>query len=440
MSLFILNEFYVGLNLKKLLFLLIIIISSSVFAQHRKHEIPKMLRFMDSEIHVVPSDSTNIVYFSYRIPYNRVVFVKDNSNYKAHFTLSLEVSDKNSKYVTREIKNENILADDFDETISNKQFKQGIIKFNLPDGIFKAQPIISDLNSNRELRLHPVLINVEKTDSSKYLHPIVVNENKILCENANSFQLTNFNNTIPFSESKYDLILPVKDSSINKIYVLIKSKNDTVFHSVSTHNFSSNLEFELCSNNNIVIRKGKSLSFTKNFVISNFSNYLNEGPFEIEVSTDKKFKNKKKFRIFVRWIDKPFSLMNPKQAIKDLSFIEKPSVIDKLLDVDSDKYYAALNKFWEKFDPTPKTKFNPLMEEYYWRVDYASKHFAPVSGKSGLTTDRGKIFVKYGKPFKIERSSNQYGKIIEKWIFKKPQRVFEFVDKNGTGNFSLEKS
>jgi hypothetical protein len=42
-------------------------------------------------------------------------------------------------------------------------------------------------------------------------------------------------------------------------------------------------------------------------------------------------------------------------------------------------------------------------------------------------------------PAKIERSSDDYGKIVELWIYTKEKLSFKFVDKNGTGEFPLAK-
>ena len=77
------------------------------------------------------------------------------------------------------------------------------------------------------------------------------------------------------------------------------------------------------------------------------------------------------------------------------------------------------------------------MEEYYSRIDYAALEFKGITKKNGLSTDRGKIYVKFGKPDKVERYSNDYGYMIEQWIYENPEMKFIFVDKMGTGNFVL---
>jgi GWxTD domain-containing protein len=78
------------------------------------------------------------------------------------------------------------------------------------------------------------------------------------------------------------------------------------------------------------------------------------------------------------------------------------------------------------------------MNEYYKRVDFTSKNFSTIGNKKGFDTDRGKIYIQLGKPKRIERSSNNEGKVVETWYYDQ-QKIFIFVDKLGTGEFPMQK-
>ena len=78
------------------------------------------------------------------------------------------------------------------------------------------------------------------------------------------------------------------------------------------------------------------------------------------------------------------------------------------------------------------------MNEYYTRADYANLHFRFLSGKGGVDSDRGGVYLIYGRPDDIIRSSDNYGRVVEKWVYSKLKRQFVFVDKDGSGNFVLE--
>ena len=167
------------------------------------------------------------------------------------------------------------------------------------------------------------------------------------------------------------------------------------------------------------------------FILDDFDKKLAEGPIKIQVSNFSDFSNSRTYTIKIKWFNKPVSLRNTEQAIKYLKYIERKSVINDMLDHDSFQYAKLLQKYWKKFDPTPNTAYNPIMKEYYERIDYSMQHFTPISRKSGANTDRGKIYIKYGKPNEIKRTSNTYGQVTEIWFYKKVKKKFVFIDKYG---------
>jgi GWxTD domain-containing protein len=61
---------------------------------------------------------------------------------------------------------------------------------------------------------------------------------------------------------------------------------------------------------------------------------------------------------------------------------------------------AFIENFWLRRDPTPDTAENEFKEEHYRRIAYANEHFA--AGIPGWKTDRGRIYIMYGKPDEID--------------------------------------
>ncbi len=173
------------------------------------------------------------------------------------------------------------------------------------------------------------------------------------------------------------------------------------------------------------------------YSIDGISNSVKEGGFQIIASEKNEPGEQQKFQLGCKWINKPLSLKNPEMAISALKFIEKDSVISGLLRGDDEEYAEKLAEYWKKTDPTPGTEFNPLMQEFYTRIDYVVKNFATISGANGVNTDRGKVYIKFGKPVDVSRTSDNHGNIIEHGLIIIPQRKFVFVDKKGTGDFSL---
>jgi GWxTD domain-containing protein len=61
---------------------------------------------------------------------------------------------------------------------------------------------------------------------------------------------------------------------------------------------------------------------------------------------------------------------------------------------------SFIESFWLRRDPTPDTLDNEFKDDHYERIAYANEHFA--SGIPGWKTDRGRIYIMYGKPDEIE--------------------------------------
>jgi GWxTD domain-containing protein len=59
-----------------------------------------------------------------------------------------------------------------------------------------------------------------------------------------------------------------------------------------------------------------------------------------------------------------------------------------------------IEEFWQRRDPTPDTPENEFKDEHYRRIQYANEHFA--AGMPGWKTDRGRIYIMYGKPDSID--------------------------------------
>jgi GWxTD domain-containing protein len=55
-----------------------------------------------------------------------------------------------------------------------------------------------------------------------------------------------------------------------------------------------------------------------------------------------------------------------------------------------------IENFWLRRNPNPDSPENEYREEHYARIAYANEHFA--AGKPGWKTDRGHIYIAYGKP------------------------------------------
>lgn len=143
---------------------------------------------------------------------------------------------------------------------------------------------------------------------------------------------------------------------------------------------------------------------------------------------------------------------------KDVTYIitdEERKAFKKL--ATDDERERFIEEFWRRRDPDPDTDENEYREEYYERIAYANEHFA--SGIPGWKTDRGRIWIMYGKPDELEThpSGGSYNRPsyngggststypFEIWFYRYLPGVgsgieIEFVDPTGTGEYRIARS
>src|ERR1043165_5631653 len=143
---------------------------------------------------------------------------------------------------------------------------------------------------------------------------------------------------------------------------------------------------------------------------------------------------------------------------KDVSLIitDEERKAFKKLQTDEERE-QFIEQFWRRRDPDPDTDENEYREQYYERIAYANEHFA--SGIPGWKTDRGRIYIMYGKADEVEshpaggpydRPSYHGGGTtstypFEIWFYRYIPGVgsgvgIELVDPTGSGEYRIARS
>ena len=76
------------------------------------------------EWNLLKKDSTLNLYISFRVSYDNLFFVKDNSHYKSGITISYDVMDENMNLVKRVSDEFNVSVDDYNQTNSDLVARQ----------------------------------------------------------------------------------------------------------------------------------------------------------------------------------------------------------------------------------------------------------------------------------------------------------------------------
>ncbi len=199
------------------------------------------------------------------------------------------------------------------------------------------------------------------------------------------------------------------------------------------------------------------VKFARNFALTLFAFVLGIG----SITAQKPGKDKEKPSV-----DPSSNPRNVKGEMKDAYKRWLNTDVDYIITKDEKRAFLALTtdeerenfieNFWRRRDPNPDTEENEYREQYYERIAYANEHFS--SGIPGWKTDRGRIYIAWGKPDSIEThptggaydrpswegggSTTTYP--FEVWWYRHLDNVgdgleIEFVDPTGTGEYRLAR-
>jgi GWxTD domain-containing protein len=146
-----------------------------------------------------------------------------------------------------------------------------------------------------------------------------------------------------------------------------------------------------------------------------------------------------------------------KQWFQEVESIIRPGELNAWNKLRNDEEREQfILEFWRLRDPDPDTEENEYHEAYFERFAYVNEHF--TAGIPGYKTDRGKIYLKYGKPDEIEShpsggsyqppSHERYSATstypFEKWWYRHipghNDVEIEFVDPSGTGEYRIARN
>jgi GWxTD domain-containing protein len=101
-----------------------------------------------------------------------------------------------------------------------------------------------------------------------------------------------------------------------------------------------------------------------------------------------------------------------------------------------------LQDFWVRHEAASASGPPLIRSEFLRRVSLADERYTRL-GKEGWRTDRGRVLIVYGEPDQIDRHpSESEGKPYESWHYYQIEGgvEFDFLDRNGFGNYELVNS
>ncbi|HXR98497.1 MAG TPA: GWxTD domain-containing protein [Terriglobales bacterium] len=154
-------------------------------------------------------------------------------------------------------------------------------------------------------------------------------------------------------------------------------------------------------------------------------------------------------------LEKELNPEDKKWLNEDVAYIISDEERQSFLQLtNEDEREAFIEAFWQRRNPDPESSFNQYKEDYYQRFAYANQHFA--AGVPGWKTDRGRIYITWGKPDEQDNhdAGGAYDRPIEEgggststypfedWTYNYLEGIgsdihLEFVDTCQCGEFHL---
>jgi GWxTD domain-containing protein len=391
---------------------------------------------------------------NFKLAYEYLTFVRtDGNGFHATADFALELfRDKQS--VGRRLVTRKVEVPDFESTKDKQKFIEGSVEIDAEPGKYEYLTEFSDAESAKQIRSERHKIELKNFTSQKLVlaDPLMITSRVQTSGDEVSFSPVNINGNVYFGREFLVMQeLVTTDTKPEKIsWQLFKKstepKSETLIKAdtlaAETLMPIEPIKMERSAESRCVFKakqsnagKGK-VSMQRYMALLNLDGKkLDNARYVLKITvSDSGAKADVRKDFEAAWVDIPYSLYDLDLSIRELAYIASDSEISQIERGNSEERAKSFRAFWKKKDPTPDTEFNELMNEYYRRIDYA--FFNLHSPKEyGWRTDRGKVYIIYGEPTRIERDFPTSGPTRETWYYDNLNKKFVFADKSRNGEF-----
>ncbi len=403
-----------------LLIFWILVFSQTSFAQHfyhRKNRVEFFYTFYNLPS-TVPGQNELLTFFE--IPYATLLFEKQAHTFFASAVWTITVENQDEQTVFSQDIVDTARVDSFQMTLSQKKFFSHFEKILLKPGKYRLKIRLFDRISES-----PALRS-EEFKSPDYIGKAPAFGDILFLKSATDTTLGTAN-LLPFFRPQ--------DLDSVSFFTRIVCKRDRP-HAI--------LKIEIKSlNNQVVYSEKRPLSLVRGIHSVHQIlplKKLSAGHYFVKLSLVGTRANRTSRPI---WIRRKISKLAKESTLIDIidpmQYVMRTEEWHRLKKAPPAEQKQLFKQFWAKRNPLPNSDTNPLLKEFYRRVEYANEHFSN-NLEQGWRTDLGRIYIIYGPPDDIYRNegdmfSDQPPYII--WTYYNLRLRFVFVDENNTGDYHL---
>jgi GWxTD domain-containing protein len=392
------------------------------------------------EAHAIRSgNDTGLVHAVFRVRYDHFVFTvtPGDQRFVAAGEATVEVLDSNGLSITRRITGITIRSKSNSAQSVRENYHQQAMVFALPPGTYTLLLRIEDSESKRrspDIR-KTVTLSGRRQPVRSTLIPV-----ESPASEENRYMLPNLGGDLFFSRDFYFLAAH-SNAGFDSVRYVIRSYGDegrenpaivvdTVVRVVSqpgmpeVFNDSSFISIDITPADGITT-----------YAVPLRGSKLRQSRYEITLTFPDSSSSTASFG--TRWLDMPRSLNDLEISTLPLQYLLQEKEYRELRRGGRATRIKKFEAFWASKDPTPETAYNELMAEFYRRVDHTVSAYRTLKEPNGSLTDRGKIFILYGRPTTTDRQLRPGTVPKETWYYDTLKKTFIFEDPRRQGEYTL---
>lgn len=350
--------------------------------------------------------------------HNNFNFIKKDSLYSARYQISVNLSESKTQFYKTETVSDEVTVSKFAETMSPVNEVHHHLQFSVPANRYLVDIQVEDLESSRS---HSEQFTIEVPpyeDRSVGISKPLFLKSPALNNNFPQFYMADDIIIAPFDSGFYAQV---------RLYQETPLPDAEVLWTISDESPVSEGRETISGDDRIT---------TVNIHFSGED--IPSGNYDLEIIFSSGIqKAVGNWDLSLLWKNRPVSPSRLSDAIEQMEYFLPKNRFDILTSKSGDDQSRYFWEIWKGEDPTPSTSKNELMEEYYFRIDYANLKFENEFSE-GWQTDRGRIFILLGPPDQIQRRYREFDTPpYEIWEYESVNRKYFFSDKNNTGEFRL---
>lgn len=352
-------------------------------------------------------------------------FRRNGDNFLAQYEVLVEIFDAHGRYRDGRGLKKKVSTHSYDETNSRHLVIEHQFHFDLPPGAYELMIELTDLDTKRHLRRERD-IEVRDLETPEISLSDVIFADSIVLDRGRNVEITpNLNRTFEDPSTGFFGYFEVYHTRRDSLQVTVRLQDS----------FAREVYSESIAIPPKVRKYQKAIPIRKLLHTSGLFYFI------VEARCNNHLVRMKQ-QFIIQYAEEKATDQDgfPSQAyLNALKYVATAKEYKRFVSASPEARKELIAEFWRQRDPTPATPENELREEFHKRVEFTMRYFSiAAEGRPGWQTDRGKIYILYGKPSDIRRrnvdiDSNPY----EFWYYTEIDRRFVFLDKSGLGAYRL---